>query len=170
EMMKEDERSEEKKENLRELRVFLAQVDDLASFLERAALEADPPGMEGEEESFTRVVISTLHAAKGLEFPVVFLAGLEEGLLPHRMAVEEGGSAAVEEERRLTYVGMTRAREKLYLTHARSRRLFQFLEPAIPSRFFKEIPSETIHSRNVRMQVSRGVTGALRTRRSFRGY
>ncbi|MBF0182370.1 MAG: UvrD-helicase domain-containing protein [Magnetococcales bacterium] len=166
EMVAGEERAEDKQENLRELRYFLSQLDDLESFLERAVLEAEPPGMAGEEDALGRVVISTLHAAKGLEFPVVFLVGLEEGLLPHRMAVEEGGSLAVEEERRLMYVGMTRAREALYLTHARSRRLFYNLEPAIPSRFLAEVPSDTLHARGSRMSVARGV-GAFRARRRF---
>ncbi|MBF0429572.1 MAG: UvrD-helicase domain-containing protein [Magnetococcales bacterium] len=160
-----DERSEDKKENLRELRTFLAKVDDLPSFLERAALEADPPGSQEREDGISRVVISTLHAAKGLEFPVVFLVGLEEGLLPHKMAVEEGGAAAVEEERRLTYVGMTRAREILYLTHARSRRVYYKFEPAIASRFLKEIPADTVRKQAPRLAARRGVTlpGSRRT-------
>ncbi|MBF0126122.1 MAG: UvrD-helicase domain-containing protein [Magnetococcales bacterium] len=165
-MVESDERASDKQENLRELRVFLSQVNDLASFLERAALESDPPGLEGEEDPVNRVVVSTLHAAKGLEFPLVFLVGLEEGLLPHKKAVEEGGSAAVEEERRLTYVGMTRARDKLFLTHARSRRLFQYLERTIPSRFLKEIPAETLRPRGSRLAVARGV-GLARHRRTF---
>ncbi|GAB0058605.1 DNA helicase II [Candidatus Magnetaquicoccaceae bacterium FCR-1] len=161
-----EERRNDIRENLTELRIFLSQVDDLGGFLERAALEADPPGTERRDDGINRVVISTLHAAKGLEFPVVFLAGLEEGLLPHKMAVEEGGAAAVEEERRLTYVGMTRAKERLFLSHARSRRLFQRLEPAIASRFLKEIPPETIQKREAPVMARRGV-GIPRPRRPF---
>ncbi|MBF0615173.1 MAG: UvrD-helicase domain-containing protein [Magnetococcales bacterium] len=161
-----EERRADMRENLRELRVFLSQVDDLGAFLERAALEADPPGTEQREDGVSRVVISTLHAAKGLEFPVVFLVGLEEGLLPHKMAVDEGGQAAVEEERRLTYVGMTRARERLFLSHARVRRMFQRLEPVIVSRFLKEIPTGTIRKRETVITARRGV-GIPRPRRRF---
>ncbi|MBF0340516.1 MAG: UvrD-helicase domain-containing protein [Magnetococcales bacterium] len=166
EMVDQDERRGDIRENLRELRVFLSQVDDLAGFLERAALESDPPGTEKRDDGVSRVVISTLHAAKGLEFPVVFLVGLEEGLLPHRMAVDEGGAAAVEEERRLTYVGMTRAKERLFMSHARYRRLYQRLEPAIASRFLKEIPEDTVQTRAPRMIARRGV-GIPRPRRPF---
>ncbi|MBF0192805.1 MAG: UvrD-helicase domain-containing protein [Magnetococcales bacterium] len=161
-----DERRHDIRENLRELRVFLSQVDDLGGFLERASLESDPPGSERRDDGVSRVVISTLHAAKGLEFPVVFLVGLEEGLLPHKMAVEEGGAAAVEEERRLTYVGMTRAKEKLFLSHARMRRTYQRLEPAMASRFLKEIPAETVKKRETVMTARRGV-GIPRPRRPF---
>ncbi|MBF0212805.1 MAG: UvrD-helicase domain-containing protein [Magnetococcales bacterium] len=161
-----DERRNDIRENLRELRVFLSQVDDLSGFLERAALEADPPGSERRDDGVSRVVVSTLHAAKGLEFPVVFLVGLEEGLLPHKMAIEEGGAAAVEEERRLTYVGMTRAKEKLFLSHARMRRLYQRAEPAIASRFLKEIPAETVKKRETVITARRGV-GIPRPRRPF---
>ncbi|MBF0628832.1 MAG: UvrD-helicase domain-containing protein [Magnetococcales bacterium] len=161
-----DERRNDMRENLRELRIFLSQVDDLAGFLERAALESDPPGTERRDDGVSRVVISTLHAAKGLEFPVVFLVGLEEGLLPHKMAVDEGGAAAVEEERRLTYVGMTRAKEKLFLSHARMRRMYQRLEPAIASRFLKEIPADTVKKRETVITARRGV-GIPRPRRPF---
>ncbi|MEO5331453.1 MAG: ATP-binding domain-containing protein, partial [Magnetococcus sp. YQC-5] len=164
--VKTDERASDKKENLLELQNFLDDVEDLSAFLERAALEADPPGREEQEDSVNRVVISTLHAAKGLEFSYVFLVGLEEGLLPHKMAVEEGGQAAVEEERRLTYVGMTRAKEKLYLSHARVRRMFQHLERVMASRFLKEIPSEFLHKRTPKFTVQRGVgTSSFRSRR-----
>lgn len=166
EMVKKDERAVDKEENLNELKTFLSKMNDIPSFLERAALEADPPGSYEEENAVNRVVISTLHAAKGLEFPTVFLVGLEEGLLPHKMAILEGGNAAVEEERRLTYVGMTRAKEKLYLCHARSRRIFQFLEPAIPSRFLKELPQETLHKQTTRFTAQRGI-GKPRQRRAF---
>ncbi len=165
-LVKADERGVDKQENLLELKTFLSQMEDLASFLERAALEAEPPGRAEAEESVNRVVISTLHAAKGLEFPVVFLVGLEEGLLPHKMAVEASGVAGLEEERRLTYVGMTRAREKLFLSHARSRRIFQNLERALPSRFIKELPIDTLHKQEPRFSVTRGI-GTPRPRRSF---
>jgi DNA helicase-2/ATP-dependent DNA helicase PcrA len=84
----------------------------------------------------------TLHSAKGLEFSVVFLAGLEEGLFPHARALDEEGG--VEEERRLCYVGITRAKQRLYISHARNRTIFGTTSPAIASRFLDEVPSELI--------------------------
>jgi DNA helicase-2/ATP-dependent DNA helicase PcrA len=94
----------------------------------------------------------TLHTAKGLEFPFVFIAGMEEELLPHARAIAEawasgegdGGEDGVEEERRLAYVGMTRARERLHLTHARSRRHFGAEQFCRPSRFLDELPPELV--------------------------
>jgi DNA helicase II / ATP-dependent DNA helicase PcrA len=84
----------------------------------------------------------TLHSAKGLEFPLVFLAGLEEGLFPHSLSADD--PARLEEERRLCYVGMTRAMRQLYLTQAESRRLYGREEYPAPSRFLREIPAELI--------------------------
>jgi DNA helicase-2/ATP-dependent DNA helicase PcrA len=84
----------------------------------------------------------TLHSAKGLEFPVVFLCGLEEGLFPHQRSSED--PAKLEEERRLCYVGMTRARQRLFLTHAESRRLHGQESFPAPSRFLREVPAELI--------------------------
>ena len=83
----------------------------------------------------------TLHSAKGLEFPIVFLVGLEQGLFPHGRAMEEG---SIEEERRLCYVGMTRAMQRLYLSHAEIRRLHGSEQVCTPSQFLKEIPSECL--------------------------
>ncbi|GAB4249235.1 ATP-dependent helicase [Deferrisoma sp.] len=110
-------------------------VDPLA-FIERLSL--DPPS--DEDEGGDEVTLMTLHGAKGLEFPVVFLAGMEEGLLPHRRD-PEAPLAELDEERRLCYVGMTRAREELYLCHARARRRQGVLRPSRPSRFLAEIPA-----------------------------
>jgi DNA helicase-2/ATP-dependent DNA helicase PcrA len=87
----------------------------------------------------------TVHTSKGLEFPVVFLAGMEEGLFPHRRSL--AADDAVEEERRLCYVGMTRAREQLYLTRARRRHLFGAETENPPSRFLREIPSTLLETR-----------------------
>ena len=84
----------------------------------------------------------TLHSAKGLEFPLVFMSGLEEGLFPHRMSTEQ--EEGLEEERRLAYVGITRAMEELYLTYAEVRRLFNEDHFNVPSRFLKEIPKELV--------------------------
>ena len=93
---------------------------------------------EEEDSSPDNVQLMTMHASKGLEFPLVFLAGMEENLFPHRMSLEEPGR--LEEERRLCYVGITRARERLYLLHAAKRSLFGRPQFNAPSRFFREMP------------------------------
>ncbi|MBF0195527.1 MAG: UvrD-helicase domain-containing protein [Magnetococcales bacterium] len=167
------EREIDKRGNLDELRTLLVQGDDLPGFLERAVLDSDPNGENGNIDE-DKVVVSTLHAAKGLEFPMVFLVGLEENLLPHKMAVE-GNEAGLEEERRLLYVGMTRAKEKLYLCHAKRRLMYNRYEPALPSRFLKELPTETIEVKGMRLSVSSGASfrpgAALRPpRRNFRKF
>ena len=103
----------------------------------------------------------TLHSAKGLEFPLVFLAGMEEGLFPNARSVEEQGR--LEEERRLAYVGITRARRKLVLSYAEARRIHGMDMYGIPSRFLREIPGELLHEVRPRVQVSRPyATGAPR--------
>ena len=135
-------------ENLEQLveaaRRFAAEASDdegdlLASFLAHAALEAGDVQADGSVDS---VQLMTLHSAKGLEFDVVFITGVEEGLFPHSMSAED--PARLEEERRLCYVGMTRAREQLYLTHAESRRLHGREEYPMPSRFLREVPPELL--------------------------
>jgi DNA helicase-2/ATP-dependent DNA helicase PcrA len=114
--------------------------EDASQFLDHAALVSDA---DGYDES-ARVTLMTLHSAKGLEFPVVFLAGMEEGLLPHSRSLLD--SQMLEEERRLCYVGMTRARDVLILTHASSRRRYgsQMPESSRASRFLGEIPSRLL--------------------------
>ena len=112
----------------------------LSSFLAHAALEAG----EGQAEEWEDCVqLMSLHSAKGLEFPMVFLTGLEEGLFPHQRSLEEG-SGRLEEERRLCYVGMTRAMQQLWLSHAELRRLYGTEKYTSPSRFISEIPSELL--------------------------
>ncbi|MDH3464873.1 MAG: DNA helicase II [Gammaproteobacteria bacterium] len=114
-------------------------VDELLSFLSHAALEAG----EGQAEDWEDCVqLMSLHSAKGLEFPLVFLCGLEEGLFPHQRSLQEPGR--LEEERRLCYVGMTRAMRSLYVTYAESRRLHGRDLYTSPSRFLREIPSELV--------------------------
>jgi DNA helicase-2/ATP-dependent DNA helicase PcrA len=110
----------------------------LEEFLDQVALDAG----ERQSESGPSVQLMTLHSAKGLEFPLVFLAGLEEGLFPHRMSAEEPGR--MEEERRLCYVGITRAMRNLYLTYAETRRLHGVDTYNRPSRFLLEIPTELV--------------------------
>ncbi len=131
----------------------------LRGFLQDIALVSDADGFE---EGEPRVTLMTLHAAKGLEFPHVFIAGIEEDLLPHARALEEGWSqgareAGLEEERRLFYVGMTRAKERLFLSHAEVRRHFGGEQYCRPSRFLKELPLERIEGFGERGQVSEGL-------------
>ena len=97
-----------------------------------------------DEEDHGKVNLMTIHASKGLEFPVVFIIGCEEGLIPHGRAVDEGGNAAVEEERRLFYVAITRARDKLYISSCLKRRHMQSVVECTPSRFLEEIPSSLV--------------------------
>lgn len=147
-------------ENLEELvnacRQFTYEVDnegeaqdELSAFLTHAVLEAG----EAQGDAFEDCVqLMTLHSAKGLEFPQVFIAGIEEGLFPHRMSSED--PVRLEEERRLCYVGMTRAMQRLYLTYAESRRMHGTDNHPIPSRFLREIPSELIQE----VRASPGLT------------
>jgi ATP-dependent DNA helicase UvrD/PcrA len=138
--------SESRLEDLREF-VTVAQEADregqgLVEFLEQAALVADADALSDDRD---RITLMTLHTSKGLEFPVVFLVGMEEGIFPHRRSLMERDT--VEEERRLCYVGMTRAREQLYLSRARRRHLFGVETENPPSRFLREIPAELLESR-----------------------
>jgi len=117
-----------------------AEVSDaLLAFLAHAALEAGEAQAEEFEDS---VQLMTLHSAKGLEFPLVFLVGMEEGLFPHSLSVQD--TARLEEERRLCYVGMTRAMHQLFFCHAESRRFRGSEEYPFPSRFLREIPAELV--------------------------
>ncbi|TMJ06548.1 MAG: DNA helicase PcrA [Bacillati bacterium ANGP1] len=132
-------------ENLRELVTVAKEFEDvtgeesLEAFLQHLALVTD---LDTWQEQVDRVTLMTLHSAKGLEFAVVFLAGLEEGLFPHARALEE--AEGLEEERRLCYVGMTRAKQRLYLSYARSRTIFGSTMPGVPSRFLEEVPAELL--------------------------
>ena len=154
------ERGEARVENLFELvsaaRGFEPEPDSemspLDEFLSHAALEAG----EGQGDAWDDCVqLMTLHSAKGLEFPVVFLCGMEDGLFPHQRSVRE--PAGLEEERRLCYVGMTRAMRELYLTYAEQRRLHGSDSFALPSRFISEIPVEFVEEIRPQVQVSRPV-------------
>ncbi len=153
------ERAQDKLENLDELitaarnfeqdAVIEDGMDTLTAFLSHAALEAGE-GQAGAWEDCVQLM--TLHSAKGLEFPVVFLVGLEEGLFPHRMSVEEPGR--LEEERRLAYVGVTRARQRLVITYAERRRLHGRDEFGIASRFIRELPAELVDEVRARFSVT----------------
>jgi DNA helicase-2/ATP-dependent DNA helicase PcrA len=129
------------------------ELSDLDAFLAHAALEAGDAQAEEYEES---VQLMTLHSAKGLEFPLVFIGGMEEGLFPHSMSSNDPDR--LEEERRLCYVGMTRAMRELYLSHAESRRLHGSDTYPLPSRFLKEIPLDLVEDIRPRPDVSRPYT------------
>jgi len=109
--------------------------ENIEEFLEAVSLVADQDELSGDDSS---VVLMTLHTAKGLEYPAVFIVGLEDGVFPHLRSLGEPDE--LEEERRLAYVGITRARERLYLSNAWSRSLFGSTQYNPPSRFLKEIP------------------------------
>jgi DNA helicase II / ATP-dependent DNA helicase PcrA len=126
-------------ENIAELGSVAGQFDDVVAFLETVALVADSDDLDGDG---TRVSLMTLHTAKGLEFPAVFVVGLEDGIFPHLRSL--GEPADLEEERRLFYVGITRARRHLNLTHAWSRTIFGRTQQNIPSRFLGEVPAELV--------------------------
>ncbi len=134
---------EERWANLLELRSVTTRYDDLSPedaldrLLEETALVADQDSYEGGSDAVTLI---TLHAAKGLEFPVVFIAGLEEGLFPHSRALDD--ERQLEEERRLAYVGITRAKRRLFLSHAWRRATWGMGQASVPSRFLLEIPAE----------------------------
>ena len=127
-------------ENLKELVRFMHDFENLAGFLEHVSLVMDvEQGNDGE-----RVSLMTLHAAKGLEFATVFLPGWEEGLFPHQRALDESGKAGLEEERRLAYVGITRAKKGAKISFAQNRRARGLYQSAIPSRFVDELPEANV--------------------------
>ncbi|KTW03401.1 ATP-dependent helicase [Sphingomonas sanguinis] len=129
-------------ENLSELVRAMEDYESLGAFLEHVALVMDRDGDQREPE----VTIMTIHAAKGLEFDTVFLAGWEEGLFPSQRAIDEGGTRSLEEERRLAYVAITRARRKAIILHAANRRIYGQWTSSLPSRFVGELPPEHIES------------------------
>src|SRR5579863_8398547 len=125
-------------ENLKELVRALADFETLAGFLDHVSLV-----MENDENSEgDRVSLMTLHGAKGLEFDTVFLPGWEEGLFPNQRSLDEGGMKSLEEERRLAYVGLTRARRRAIVSHAANRRIYANWQTSIPSRFIEELPDD----------------------------
>ncbi|WP_196257744.1 ATP-dependent helicase [Pelagibacterium limicola] len=127
-------------ENLKELVRSMEEFENLGGFLEHIALVMDRDTGEASDA----VSIMTLHSAKGLEFNTVFLPGWEEGLFPHQRSVDESGLAGLEEERRLAYVGITRARKRCHITLAQNRRIHGLWQSAIPSRFIDELPPEAV--------------------------
>jgi DNA helicase-2/ATP-dependent DNA helicase PcrA len=135
--------------------VFTDESSDLpplAEFLAFAVLESGDGQAEAYQDS---VQLMTLHSAKGLEFSLLFLCGMEDGLFPHQRSLND--PAGLEEERRLCYVGITRARNELYITHAEQRRLHGEQRFSIPSRFLREIPAELVEEVRPAMIVSRPI-------------
>ena len=140
--------AEERLENLRELRGLSAEFggapaeQSLPAFLERIALVSDQDVLDEDEQQY--ITLITLHQIKGLEFPVVFITGMEDGVLPHMRSIDDPDQ--LEEERRIAYVGMTRARERLYLFRSLRRRMFGSFGSSRRSRFLKDIPFELIEA------------------------
>lgn len=160
------ERGETRIENLEELvsaaRSFerdpAEEMSEVDAFFAHAALEAG----EGQADAWEDCVqLMTMHSAKGLEFPLVIMCGMEDGLFPHQRSISD--PSGLEEERRLCYVGITRARETLYMTHAEQRRLHGSDNFAMPSRFIAEIPDEFVEEIRPRVQVSRPVRHGSRS-------
>jgi DNA helicase-2/ATP-dependent DNA helicase PcrA len=154
------EKGQARVENLEELvsaaKQFVPEEGELSpaqQFLDRAALDAGDAQADAHEDS---VQLMTLHSAKGLEFPLVFLAGMEENLFPHRMSMEEPGR--LEEERRLCYVGITRAMQKLVITYAECRRLHGSESYNTPSRFVREIPAQLLQEVRLRGAITQPVS------------
>tara|TARA_B100000686_G_scaffold299082_1_gene332591 strand:- start:2834 stop:5086 length:2253 start_codon:yes stop_codon:yes gene_type:complete len=167
--IEEQDRSDDRWDNILELRSAISEYQDfapevgLSSFLESAALSTDLDQMD--DSGPDAVTLITLHQAKGLEFPAVFMIGMEEGLLPHRRSIDSGDAAEIEEERRLCYVGMTRAQERLYMTIATNRSMYGNYNPGLsqtvgPSRFLKDIPSDLI-SMDGKSSLNKGIDSAV---------
>ena len=144
-------------ENLNELVRALADYDSIGGFLDHVSLV-----MENEENADgDRLSLMTLHGAKGLEFDTVFLPGWEEGLFPSQRSLDEGGLKSLEEERRLAYVGITRARRRAVISHAANRRIYANWQASIPSRFLDELPDDHVDRRgSAIMQREQRLTAA----------
>jgi DNA helicase-2/ATP-dependent DNA helicase PcrA len=155
--------SEGRLENLAELVGAADDFDAIDEFLEQISLVSDQDELDDDPST---VVLMTIHAAKGLEFPAVFLIGLEDGVFPHLRSLTEPDQ--LEEERRLAYVGITRARRRLYLSHAWSRNLYGGTQYNPPSRFLDEIPDGLVQAIDGNRRASRG--GGRRARGGFEDY
>jgi DNA helicase-2/ATP-dependent DNA helicase PcrA len=137
-------------ENLKELIRFMHEFDSLPGFLEHVSLVMDAESADDGD----RVSLMTLHAAKGLEFETVYLPGWEEGLFPHQRSLDENGLAGLEEERRLAYVGLTRAKRRARISFAQNRRTRGLYQSAIPSRFVDELPASDVEVTEARSPFS----------------
>ena len=144
-------------ENLKELIRSMEEFENLPGFLEHVSLVMDTDSQEDLEA----VSLMTLHSAKGLEFDTVFLPGWEEGLFPHQRSLDEGGRAGLEEERRLAYVGITRARQRCYISFVQNRRIHGLWQSSLPSRFVDELPEAHVEvSENQSSYGGYGAAGA----------
>ncbi len=152
-------------ENLKELVAAIEEFGSLGAFLEHVALVTDNDAADSED----KVSLMTLHGAKGLEFATVFLPGWEEGLFPHQRALDEGGESALEEERRLAYVGLTRAKRRAYITFAANRRVYNQWQTALSSRFIAELPEEHVQHTAATGLYSRSGGGAFQGRERWKG-
>ena len=142
-------------DNLKELVAALEDFESLAAFLEHVSLVMENEGSMVED----KVNLMTLHGAKGLEFLTVFLPGWEEGLFPHQRALDDGGTGGLEEERRLAYVGLTRARERAIVSFAANRRIYGNWQSATPSRFVDELPEDNIDMESAPGLYERNASG-----------
>lgn len=159
---------DEKRENIGEILNLAAEFEkeegnaDIHDFLDWATLSSDA---DRSDEKADRLTLMTLHCAKGLEFPVVFMVGMEESLFPHVRSL--GNGKAIEEERRLCYVGITRAKEKLHITSTSKRRFFGIEQRAIPSRFIVEIPRNLLHWKHYQSDLGGKVFQEFNADRSY---
>ena len=135
------EESRAKLDNLGELVSAISEYSNISEFIEHTSLIMENDSLSDRSE---QVNIMTIHSSKGLEFDTVFIPGMEEGIFPHQKSLSEEGAKGLEEERRIAYVGITRAKKTLFLLHADNRRIFHEFVQSIPSRFLSEIPSECI--------------------------
>jgi DNA helicase-2/ATP-dependent DNA helicase PcrA len=151
-------------DNLREFVSGLEEWDTLPAFLDHVSLVMENDAQAGED----CVTIMTLHSAKGLEFDTVFLPGWEEDIFPNRRSLDESGQKALEEERRLAYVGITRARARVYVSFAANRRIYNQWQSSIPSRFIDELPKDAVEQESDPGLY--GNAGAHRSSGNFSGF
>ena len=144
-------------DNLKELITAMSNFDSLAGFLDHVALVME----NSEREEQARVTLMTMHAAKGLEYEYVFLPGWEEGLFPSQRSMDDTGLQGLEEERRLAYVGLTRAKQKAMISYALRRQIYGDYSDTVPSRFIEELPPETVNDERQKMRSNWGFASTI---------